>query len=287
VKSVLVCMLAAAALLLAFSATRVRRSENTGVIEAATYVPTTALYNSPRVPVVIELFTSEGCSSCPPADALLLQLDQSPPIAGAEIIVLSEHVDYWNYIGWSDPFAAETYSARQQAYAQALRQAGGRGDVYTPQMVVDGQFEFVGSNATKAREVIAQAAAFPKAEVNLSVIKPVSIDELNDELKLRVLASQLPQLHAHDQAEVVLAVTENNLTSSVTRGENAGRKLRHTAVTRELRVLGQFAPTQKVFEADTTIKLATGWKRNDLRIVAFIQERTHRRILGAAAIKLN
>lgn len=282
-KSVLFCMIVATALFLAFSATRVRHSENPDVIEAATYVPTTATYNSPRVPVVVELFTSEGCSSCPPADALLMQLDQAPPVTGAEIIVLSEHVDYWNYIGWSDPFSSEAYSARQQAYAQALRLTGGRGDVYTPQMVVDGQFEFVGSNAAKAREVIAQAAVFPKAVVKLSRIDPTCTDEL----KLRVHADQLPQLHTNDQAEVVLVIAENNLASSITRGENSGRKLRHTAVTRELRVLGQFAPTQKTFEAETTIKLAPSWKHNDLRIVAFIQERAHRRILGAASLKLN
>ncbi len=281
-KSILFSLLAAATLFLAFSATRTRQPENAVATVAATSASVEPS-NGPRVPVVVELFTSEGCSSCPPADALLLQLDQTSPVPGAEVIALSEHVDYWNYIGWSDPFSAEAYSARQQAYAQALRQTGGRGDVYTPQMVVDGQFEFVGGNAAKARDVIAQAAAFPKAEVKLTLIHP----ENTDVLKLRVHASQLPQLHANDQAEVVLAIAENNLASSVTRGENSGRKLRHTAVTRELRTLGQFAPAQKTFETETTVKLAVGWKRADLRLVAFIQERINRRILGAASIKLN
>lgn len=97
----------------------------------------------------------------------------------------------------------------------------------------------------------------------------------------------MPQLHANDQAEVVLVIAENNLASSVTRGENSGRKLHHTAVTRELRTLGQFAPMQKMFEVETTVRLATNWKHDDLRLVAFIQERTHRRILGATSIKLN
>ncbi len=280
-KSTLFSLLAAIALLLAFSATRTRQPENAAASAPATSASVEPS-NGPRVPVVVELFTSEGCSSCPPADALLMQLDQSS-VPGAEVIALSEHVDYWNYIGWSDPFSSEAYSARQQAYAQALRQTGGRGDVYTPQMVVDGQFEFVGSNTAKARDVITQAAAFPKAEVKLTLIN----SEPSDSLKLRVQASQLPQLHANDQAEVVLAIAENNLTSSVTRGENSGRKLRHTAVTRELRTLGQFAPAQKSFETETPIKLAAGWKRADLRLIAFIQERTNRRILGAASIKLN
>jgi hypothetical protein len=281
-KSVLFSVIAITVLFLAFSAIRVPHSENTDLIEAATYVPS-ATDSAPRVPVVVELFTSEGCSSCPPADALLRQLEQMPPVPNAEIIALSEHVDYWDYIGWSDPFSAEAYSSRQQTYAQALRLTGRRGDVYTPQMVVDGQFEFVGNNAAKARDAIAQAAAFPKAEVTLSLLNPIKADEL----KLRVHASQLPQLHADDQAEVVLAITEYNLASSVTRGENSGRKLRHTAVTRELRTLGQFTATQKAFEAETIIKLAANWKRNDLRVVAFIQEQTHRRILGATSIKLN
>ena len=281
-KSRLFSLLAATVLFLALSAIRIRHSENTDVTEAAMYVPG-ATVSGPRVPVVVELFTSEGCSSCPPADALLMQLEQMPAVANAEIIALSEHVDYWNYIGWSDPFSDEAYSSRQQTYAQALRLTGGRGDVYTPQMVVDGQFEFVGSNAAKAREAIAQAASLPKAEVSMSLTNSTKPDEL----KLQVHASRLPQLNAHDQVQVMLAVTENNLASSVTRGENSGRKLRHTAVTRELRTLGQFASAQKTFETETIVKLAAGWKRNELRLVAFIQEQTQRRILGATSLKLN
>ncbi|MBI1766297.1 MAG: DUF1223 domain-containing protein [Acidobacteria bacterium] len=286
-KSILFSLIAAAALFLALSALRTRPAKNAVANAAVTPASISAYngsaYNGPRVPVVVELFTSEGCSSCPPADALLMQLDQTSPVPGAEIIALSEHVDYWNYIGWSDPFSSEAYSARQQGYAQALRLTGGRGDVYTPQMVVDGQFEFVGGNTAKAREVIAQAAAFPKAEVKVSLVNP----ERNDEVKLHVHASQLPQVHANDEAEVVLAVIENNLASSVTRGENSGRKLRHSAVTRELRPLGQFAAGQKNFETEATVKLATSWKRADVRLVAFIQEHLNRRILGAAAIRLN
>src|SRR5215468_4014633 len=117
-----------------------------------------------RSPVVVELFTSEGCSSCPPADAVLAQLQQTQPVAGAEVIALGEHVDYWNYIGWSDPFSAPVFSQRQNDYTNAF----GAFSVYTPQMVVDGQTEFVGSKMSKALDAIAKAARAPKAKVQLT-----------------------------------------------------------------------------------------------------------------------
>src|SRR2546426_7678566 len=123
-----------------------------------------ALAESPRTPVLVELFTSEGCSSCPPADMLLGRLQQSQPVAGVEVITLSEHVDYWNQLGWTDPFSSAGLTERQRQYAAALRGDG----VYTPQIVVDGKSGFVGSDSQKALRAIAEAAKAPKAGVRLS-----------------------------------------------------------------------------------------------------------------------
>jgi hypothetical protein len=235
-----------------------------------------------RSPVIVELFTSEGCSSCPPADAVLERLQQTQPVAGAEVIALGEHVDYWNYIGWSDPFSSAAFSARQETYARAL---GQQDRVYTPQMIVDGQTEFNGSAMNKALEAIAKAARSPKADVRI-VIPETKTQKDNQEIRFNVSVKNVPPVDRGDVAEVILALTEDKLSSNVTRGENSGRKLAHTAVVREMRALGRVDPATKTFDSEKTMAIADSWKRDDLRVVVFVQERAQRRVLGAAVLNL-
>src|SRR3984957_14235607 len=117
-----------------------------------------------RVPVLLELFTSEGCSDCPPADRLLELLDQKQPVAGADLIVLSEHVDYWDRLRWKDPFSSSQYTARQQDYTNRYNFDG----VYTPQLVVDGRYGFVGSDGRQASATIHKAMREHKVPIAVS-----------------------------------------------------------------------------------------------------------------------
>ncbi len=233
-----------------------------------------------RTPVLVELFTSEGCSSCPPADDLLIQLDEEQPVRDAEIIVISEHVDYWNRLGWADPFSSAAFSERQNQYARAL----GTNQIYTPQMVVDGRTEFIGSQEGKARREIAQAAQTPKAKVSL-VKESAHPDD--DVISMHVRVEQLPRITSNDTGEVWLAITEGGLSTDVRRGENASRTLQHTGVVRRMELLRALeAGDAEGFAAEFTVSLAPEWKRQNLRAVVFIQERVSRRVLGVGQMLL-
>ncbi len=228
-----------------------------------------------RTPVIVELFTSEGCSSCPPADKVLAALARTPQVEGAEVIALSEHVDYWNRLGWNDPFSSPQFSQRQGEYSGFF----GKGDnVYTPQMVVDGTREFVGSNAGAAMNAIAEAIKERKGDVE---IKVENISGAAASLNVKV--ENLPQISKNDNAIVLLAVTEDNLISSVSTGENAGRKLPHVAVVRYLQNVGEITGDKTL---TPTVVLPREWKRENLNIVAFVQQSGSRRVIAAGKIKL-
>jgi len=232
-----------------------------------------------RTPVVVELFTSEGCSSCPPADALLARLAEEPLDGNVQLIALEEHVDYWNDLGWADPFSSRDWTFRQNVYSGVL----GNGNPYTPQMVVDGTVEFVGSHGQKARQAILEAAGQTKIPVTLEQGNANNAGTGNFSVKV----GKLDGTAKRDAAEVWLAITETGLQSAVTRGENAGEDLHHAAVVRSMRKIGEAkAGGETSFAGDASIPLQREWKRENLRAVLFVQEKKSRRILGAAEIRI-
>lgn len=231
------------------------------------------------VPVVIELFTSEGCATCPPADDVLAQLDEKQLVAGARIIVLSQHVDYWNNLGWTDPFSSHVFSERQSAYARVF----GKKEIYTPQMIVDGRTEFPGSKRDMALQTIAQAAREPKAQVQLSLAGDAG-SNAPQVLNLSVRIDQFARVSEGGVADVLLAITESNLTSNVARGENHGRRLSHVGVVRKLYVIGNLPADS--FTAEPIVSLDKNWRRKNLRAVVFVQERASKHVIGAAMLKL-
>lgn len=220
---------------------------------------------SAQTPVVVELFTSEGCSSCPPADAVLMKLDKQGAGNGIELVLLGEHVDYWNYIGWTDRFSSKQFSQRQSDYSRAFR----LDSVYTPQMVIDGDMQG-GYNYSEAQQNIAAAAKTPRpAQVSLKWAA-------NNRLHVDVQAP--PQSHS----TVLLAITEDNLSTSVQAGENNGTVLHHADVVRQLRALGD--PQNGHFEAEVDAAPHPDWNQANLKVAVLVQDDASKKILGAGVL---
>jgi hypothetical protein len=220
-----------------------------------------------RTPVLLELFTSEGCSDCPPADRLLESFDKKQPVNGAQVIVLSEHVDYWNHLGWKDPYSLHLFSERQETYAARLHVS----DVYTPQLVVDGQAQLVGSDEGAARAAIRKAIERTKAPVSLS-----GVSKVGSSVRLHVDVGLLPV----NSGEVYIALADNEDLSHVSRGENAGHALTHVAVVRSLTLVGD-AGRRRALSKDLTLPLGAATAK-DLRVIAFVQDKDSAAVLGAA-----
>ena len=216
--------------------------------------------------VLLELFTSEGCSSCPPADSLLVKLHQEQPIRGVEVIVLSEHIDYWDRLGWVDRFSLPEATRRQNWYSSRWPTR-----VYTPQAVVDGEREAVGGDGPAIVQLIREAARKPKGQVEISCI----LDEGEARLQLNAAGFE----HG-GEAKVVLAIVENGLETSVVNGENAGRTLRHAGVVRALLEAGTVQSGDASWSGAVTAPLDAGWDRENLRAVAFVQEVGSRAVLA-------
>ena len=226
--------------------------------------PAGAQAGSGRVPVLAELFTSEGCSSCPPADRILELLGREPPIDGVEVIIMSEHVTYWDHQGWRDPFGSSTFTARQQMYGALFKLES----VFTPQLVIDGAAQIVGTDVAGLKLALANAAARPKPQLTVA---------LRSDGSGRVMATASGPALSAAGAELVWAVTEDDLVVEVKRGENARRMLRHAGVVRWMRA-GKIGDS-----ATITIPLRAEWKRDHLRVVAFVQSVSSRQVLSVAS----
>jgi hypothetical protein len=222
-------------------------------------------------PVLVELFTSEGCSSCPPADALLDRLDQTQPVAGAQIIVLSEHVDYWDHLGWRDPYSSPDMTERQGAYVRALRLQ----TAYTPQFIVDGTTELLPGEHDN-RKVIEKAAAAPTIPVRIGA---VTVDGGNPAvMRTRIDADGSADKH---NADVYVAIALDRAESHVLRGENAGRKLSYVAVVQRIVKVGKLKKGAN-FSQEVQFKLKPGTDPSNVRLIAFVQEAGPGKLLGAA-----
>jgi len=230
-------------------------------------------HTGPRTPVIVELFTSEGCSSCPAADRLLATLAATQPVEGAEIIPLGLHVDYWDQLGWRDRFSSGAATNRQRVYSRVFN----IDSIYTPQLVVDGRAELVGSDANGARRAIEHALDSARGQLQVD-LEPSGADGV----ALSVSASGLPQTSHGDRDELVIAMTEDHLQSDVRRGENHGRVLTHVAVVRSL-VTSESKPGEgPIHFSVPRLAIGADWNRDNLKIVTFVQEARSRRIVAAA-----
>jgi len=221
------------------------------------------------VPIVVELFTSEGCSSCPPADSLLRKLDSAQPIAGARLIVMEEHVDYWDDQGWKDPFSSHEFTLRQSEYAQRLHVRA----PYTPQMVVNGTVELLGSDAQRAELAFNSARSVPSLAVRLS---GVTLE--NGKVHAHVETDEVPS-----RAHLYVALALEHADTQVKRGENGGRHLEHVAILQTLTNQGKIAKGQSFTK---NVIIPAGRTGAAYRVIAFVQEPDQGKIIGAAAENL-
>ena len=234
---------------------------------------------APGNAVLLELFTSQGCSSCPPADRLLTDLADSPELRG-KIVPLAFHVDYWNYIGWRDPFSDKQWSERQQHYSEAFKSSR----IYTPQMVVNGSMEFVGSDRKRARREIAAALeAPPLATIEIELAR----DEERADLIVAHIRVSLLRPVSVKELDVMVAAFESRLETTVTRGENARKTLHNNFVVRLLTKIHTLAPaTTDSWEGEIPVKALQGWKEPHLGIAVFLQDPDTRKVYAAAQHRL-
>jgi len=222
--------------------------------------------------VLVELFTSEGCSSCPPADKLLAELYASQPVDNVTIVPMAFHVDYWDRLGWKDPFGDADYSLRQRAYAGLLKSDS----VYTPQMVVNGSVGFVGSDRGAARNAIERAGGADLAPID--IVPSREGGKVNLDLSLQGVSALDGLLWA--------ALLEDDLESEVTRGENRGRLLKHQAVVRAFQG-EKYAPAASAEDkVSVTLPWKDAWKFEHCRVVVAIQSKSTGQLYALGQVSL-
>jgi hypothetical protein len=235
--------------------------------------PQSGSADRPSSVAIVELFTSEGCSSCPPADALLRQINLKQTSAGQLIVGISEHVTYWNNLGWKDPYSAPGFTDRQSMYASRLSPEG----PYTPQMVVNGRYQLVGSDGGAL-----ERALHDDAQRDHLALRIVSSTATLSGVDVRfAVAGHLPQ-----PLDIIAVLTDDAARSNVLRGENNGRLLQHVSVARSLTRVATI--TQDV-EESIQVPLPAGFQPGagtGHHLVLFAQEPHQGAILGAATMPL-
>ena len=234
--------------------------------------------NAPGVPVIVELFTSQGCSSCPAADAFLNDLANNQPVDGLHIIPLSLHVDYWDDMGWKDSFSHRRHSIRQQLYASVI----GDKRIYTPQMIINGRSAFTGSDTATAMQALRLYGTAAKLPVHVY---------LKDDRRAVIRVAGVNMLPRPIMGHVVLALTEDGLETEILRGENRGRSLSNVGVVRNIGIVGTVSlgpgADRAGFSREVELDLQPGWNPEHMHVVVFVQDIEKMRVLGATARPLS
>jgi hypothetical protein len=218
--------------------------------------------------VLVELFTSEGCSSCPPADALLRQVNGTRTSGGQLLVGISEHVTYWNGLGWSDPFSSPVYTERQNAYSERFHLEG----VYTPQMVINGAEQITGSDRAALVRAV-QAEAEPHPRISLRIL---SLSIAGSKLTVNYSASG--DMPAHG-ADLMAVLADDSDRSSVLHGENSGQTLAHVAVARSI---SRVAKVQAAGEGTVQVQIPASFQAaQGHHLILFAQTPGNGRVLGA------
>jgi len=238
-----------------------------------------------RVPVLVEMYTSQGCPNSPAGESILTRFDRTQPIEGVRVVPLAFHVPYWDTASWKDPFAHSHHQWRQNQYSKRTKSS----DVFTPQFVIDGDTAVSGRSEGAVKKAIVTAAKVPKATIRLEARTSreedpprtvrIGIDVTGIPAELRGPAGQ--------EAEILLAVAERNLVTDIGGGKNKGVHVEQTGVVRAWMPLGHVnAQGDAIFPPEYLITLDPSWKLSDLTAVVWIQQKPAGRVLGLGTLAL-